>query len=112
MSRSQRRRRSRWWRRERRRAALRRLAIGPCSRLAVGACRKYGALVARYVGRVLRREIDEHRREHRVVLDVVETDLVVRVAVGVPGVAPVIPVTRAEAEARRSAREARGVIGG
>src|SRR2546427_6448696 len=107
----------RWWRRGRRRGNKRRCrtlgvtTLRPRARLAAWGQREHGALLARHVNRVLRREIHQHRGERRVVLHVVETEFVVGVAVGVPGVAPVIPVARAEAEARRPTRDKGRVIG-
>ena len=63
--------------------------------------REVGAL-ARDERRILGREVREHRGERRVLLQIVEHDLVVRVAVGVPGVVAVVPAQRTEAERRRA----------
>src|SRR6266516_8225578 len=73
---------------------LRLLAVGPRAGLAVGSRLEHVAPLTRRTCGVLGREIDEHRGEDRVDLHVVETDLVVRVAVRVPGVAAVVPVAR------------------
>src|SRR5256885_15433942 len=100
------RRRREWWR-----DPLWLLAIGPGTRLPVGPGLEYVAPFARHMRRILRREIHEHRGERGVVLHVVETDLVVRVAIGVPGVAPIVPVARAQSKAGRAAGDKRRVIG-
>src|SRR5574338_818819 len=42
--------------------------------------------------RVFRRQVHQHRRQRRVVLEVIKHNLVVRIAVRVPGVTPVVPV--------------------
>src|SRR5690349_7926980 len=41
--------------------------------------------------RILAREIRHHRRERRVVLEIIEHDLVVRVALRMPGVRKIVP---------------------
>src|SRR5205085_12411095 len=109
-------RRRRRWRgrhrgRERRCRALRRLAVGPRAGLSVGPRREHIASLARHARGVFGREIYEHCREDRVVLDVVEADLVVRIAVRVPRVATVVPIARAESEAGRAAGHEGRVIG-
>src|SRR6185437_12887814 len=47
-------------------------------------------------------EIGQHRRQRRVGLEIIEDDLVVRVAVGVPGIVAIIPVERAQSEGWKS----------
>src|SRR6266566_3514763 len=103
--------RGRWrsWRQGWRRAQ-RLLAVGPCARLAARPRLENIALRARDMGRVFGREIDQHRRERRVVLHVVKTDLVVSVTVRMPCVPAVVPVTRSEIEAGSAAGHERGVI--
>ncbi len=86
-------------------------ALRPRARLTARRQRKHGPLFARHANGVLGCQIHEHCRERRVVLHVVPTDLVVGVAVGVPGVTAVIPIARAEAESRRAAGDERRVIG-
>src|SRR5690349_6210830 len=82
----------------RRRTAARRRDLAPGARVE----RRYAALAAEH-RRILRRLVREHGDERGVLADHVPADLVVRVAVGVPGVVVVVPVRGIEEEARRVA---------
>src|SRR5690348_15941154 len=79
----------------------RRGAGGPGLRLAV-LPRRHHPLHPRGAGAVLAGEVRERRDEGRVVLDLVEHDLVEGVAIGVPGVDAVLPVEGADPESRRA----------
>ena len=59
---------------------------------------------------VLRRRIREHRRHRRVVPQIVEHDLVERVAIGMPRVLTILRVAGLQAERRSAATDERGVI--
>ena len=61
-------------------------------------------------GGILAREIHEHGGERGVRLQVVEHDLVVRVALGVPGLGAVVPAERAEREGGQTGAREGGVV--
>src|SRR5262249_43909427 len=86
------------------RRPFRRTAGRPCPRLPVRPGRQ-NALVPRHPVGILRRLIRQHRRERRVVLEIVEHQLVVGVPVGVPGVLPVFGVVRLQPERRYPAAQ-------
>src|SRR5690606_16946384 len=82
------------------RCALRLAALRPRALAAGVLVHRHHALVAREAGRLLGGEVDEHGGERDVVADLVEHELVERVAVRVPRVRAVAPVERAQAEGR------------
>src|SRR5687768_3297557 len=90
-------------------APARRPTLRPRPRVAVRQGRQRRELPRRAL-RVLGRRIGQHRRHRRVVLEIVEHDLVVRVPVGVPGILAVLRIARLQPERRRRTAEERRMV--
>jgi hypothetical protein len=92
------------------RASSGRTACRPRPRLTGPRIRwQHGDLPGRAL-RILRRSIHHHRGKRRVLLEVVEDDLVVGVAVGMPRVLPVFVISGLEAEGGHASAYERRVI--